>query len=168
MIGSTSIITAILTCLFIPLIHIIINNYYLNSIKNYSLIISSLIPYIFWYLLLYYFNNNINRNDILIGIFTILSLTLVYIEFYSMITRGFSLQIMESIKHKPKNIEHIISSYSGNKGPSWLIEKRINGLEVLNLIKRVDNNLIMSNMFTILITLFFILYKNIFNLKKGG
>jgi hypothetical protein len=85
-----------------------------------------------------------------------------------MITRGFSLQIMQSIKNSANNLNGIVNSYSNNRGPTWLVEKRINNLISLKLLKQDGDILFITSKRAKALVFLFIIYKKIFKLNDGG
>jgi len=168
MIGTSSFLVALVSCLVTPLIHVFLNNYTKGMIRNNSLSISSFAPYIIWYIIVIKLNMIQSNIDSIIGILTILSIILIYVEIFSMITRGFSLQIMQSIKNSSNNLNGIVNSYSNNRGPTWLVEKRINNLISLKLLKQEGDILFITSKRTEALVFLFIIYKKIFKLNDGG
>ena len=168
MIGTSSFLVALVSCLVTPLIHVFLNNYTKGMIRNNSLSISSFAPYIIWYIIVIKLNMIQSNIDSIIGILTILSIILIYVEIFSMITRGFSLQIMQSIKNSANNLNGIVNSYSNNRGPTWLVEKRINNLISLKLLKQEGDILFITSKRTEALVFLFIIYKKIFKLNDGG
>ncbi len=168
MIGTSSFLAALVSCFITPLIHVFLNNYTKGMIRNNSLSISSFAPYIIWYIIVIKLNLIQSNRDSIIGILTILSIILIYVEFFSMITRGFSLQIMQSIKNSANNLNGIVNSYSNNRGPTWLVEKRINNLISLKLLKQDGDILFITSKRAKALVFLFIIYKKIFKLNDGG
>ncbi len=168
MIGTSSFLAALVSCFITPLIHVFLNNYTKGMIRNNSLSISSFAPYIIWYIIVIKLNMIQSNRDSIIGILTILSIILIYVEIFSMITRGFSLQIMQSIKNSANNLNGIVNSYSNNRGPTWLVEKRINNLISLKLLKQDGDILFITSKRAKALVFLFIIYKKIFKLNDGG
>lgn len=94
-------------------------------------------------------------------------LCLGYAEFFSMVSRGFSLQILVDVyRHKTVLLEQLLEGYGG-KGMHWMIEKRIRSLELLGMMGRRGDTLFLKK-FGVIVGQAGIIVKQILNLGKGG
>ena len=165
----TFLIFTFLLSIIIPISHIFLS-WKFNFLKLKSKLLISLFLYIIiWFAFSLLFFHNIEINQRTASFSLIIFLYLGYLEFYSMICRGFSLQILSDIK-KNENLskEEISLSYANGKGIDWMIDKRINSIITLNLIYKKNHLIALNNKISIFITIFSIVLKKLFNLGKGG
>jgi len=91
-----------------------------------------------------------------------------YIEFFSMICRGFSLRILTDVYlNKTVEINSINKIYAMGKGHSWLLKKRIDSIIKSKLIYYDGENYLLTN-FGKNISTISIIFKKILKLGKGG
>jgi len=94
---------------------------------------------------------------------------LLYMEVFSMIARGFSMQIITDIyTNNGLTIEGVIAKYADGKGIDWMLEKRIEGIKNLNLIHYNSGGIELRSNFGYLIGKLGINYKKFLKLGKGG
>lgn len=108
----------------------------------------------------------------LMGWITLLAMScfwcLSYMEFFSMMCRGFSLNLMVQLQQKPGlSMETLIREYGG-VGVEGLLQKRLNDLEKLNFIRRENGVLHLSAGAATQIASLTAFYKKILRLGKGG
>tara|TARA_Y100000590_G_C15047115_1_gene761182 strand:+ start:214 stop:585 length:372 start_codon:yes stop_codon:yes gene_type:complete len=88
-------------------------------------------------------------NDLIIRttyLFLFLGVFIIYLEFISLITRGFSINIvMELYKKKKMHKFEIIKFYSNGRGLKWLFKNRCEGIFKLKLAKLNDDNILFIN-----------------------
>mgnify|MGYP006088852885 FL=1 len=110
-------------------INIILLNIFKINEKFLFLITTSLI--VLWIIFddIYLFKNKINV------ILLFLSFKLIFIEFYSLLKRGFTITIIRSIKKKLFYLSDIEKYYSNKRGLHWMLKKRIDGIVFLGFIK---------------------------------
>lgn len=86
-------------------------------------------------------SNEISLLNIIDSLFVLGFFFIGYIEFYSLIRRGYSLKILCELysRNVPMTAEEIAVSYSGNMGLDWFLKKRLSGLVKLGLI-RIDGD----------------------------
>ena len=84
-------------------------------------------------------------NSILILCFSFIG----YIEFYSIIRRGYSLRIMCELYYSgnPMLLEELMDEYSDGKGIDWLLKKRLEGMVNIGLITLEDNEIRLTRFF---------------------
>ena len=125
-----------------------------------SLIISSATSYFY---LIYLDKINIEN----LNVFFFFSLLLIYIEFFSLINRGFTISIITSVKKNFFKKSYIEKIYSNNKGLRWMLKKRINGLFFIKIICVKNKKYNLTN-FGNLIFYIVIFSVKLFNIKKLG
>ena len=119
----------------------IIDNYK-HSIK--LMFVSFVLYFLVWLYLRKYFCNvsNLFFKDYLASLSLIVFISLGYVEFFSMICRGFSLRIMTDIHiYKSVTTEKLITNYAGGKGLNWMFEKRLRSINNLKLIHYKNKDL---------------------------
>jgi len=151
-------------------IHIFLSNIKVINKLRYLLIISFLIYFNIWLLFNYlFFFNNFEISVHIACVSLIFLFFLGYIEFFSMLCRGFSLQIICDIylnnKIDKKNLSNF---YSKSKGIDWMLKKRIKSIHLLGLVNIDNNTIFYKNNFTKLLVKFSVFLKKLFNLGKGG
>ena len=106
---------------------------------------------------------------ILVSISSTTFISLFYLEAFSMVARGFSMRIITDIYlNSDLDIEGICREYGEGKGIKWLLEKRLKGIEDLDLIIQKGPHIKLSSKKAIFLVLFSKKFKKIFNLGKGG
>ena len=165
----TFLIITFLLSILIPISHIFLS-WKFNFLKLKSKLFISLFLYlIFWFAFTLLFFHNIETSYRVASLSLIIFLYLGYLEFYSMICRGFSLQILSDIKQNGNlSKEEISLSYANGKGIDWMIDKRINSIINLKLIYKENYLIALNNKISIFLTIFSIVLKKLFNLGKGG
>lgn len=94
--------------------------------------------------------------------------SLIYMEAFSMLCRGFSLSILVLLKQKPGlNIDEIIKHYGG-VGADALITKRLQSLHKIGLIKETENSIMFNNWAGVIVSRTSLCYKLIMKTGKGG
>jgi hypothetical protein len=80
---------------------------------------------------------------ILTSLFIYLGFLLGYLEFFSLINRGYSLSIMMDIfrRNTPPNAKELEHEYAGGQGLRWMLTKRVNGLTALKLVREKNGKL---------------------------
>jgi len=158
--------------IFIPIIHIAL--IYISRKQNIQvkLMFISFLIYVFLDFIIIYFVY-IDSNNIVIYLIGALSssifMSLFYMEFFSMIARGFSMRIITDIYlHTRLNPEQLIQQYSNGKGIEWMFDKRIQGIKDLGLIKEECGQMKLSSKSSFLIVYISNIYKRILKLGKGG
>lgn len=65
---------------------------------------------------------------------------IIYIEFFSLINRGFTISILTSLDHNKFKLKDIEKKYSGKKGLKWMLQKRVDGMLYFDVIKIINTN----------------------------
>ncbi len=122
------------------------------------------------FFIIYIFDlNNLSYKDFLASVSIMIFFSLGYMEFFSMICRGFSLRIMTDIYlNKSITKESLITNYADGKGLDWMLTKRLRSIQKLGLINIDGKNLCLvypKGYFCAYVT---IILKKLLNLKKGG
>ena len=165
----TFLIIIFLLSIIIPISHIFLSWKFYFLKLNIKLFISLFLYLIIWFAFTLLYFHNIETNLRVASLSLIIFLYLGYLEFYSMICRGFSLQILSDIKQNGKlSKEEISLSYANGKGIDWMIDKRINSIITLNLIYKKNHLIAFNNKISIFLTILSIVLKKLFNLGKGG
>jgi len=122
------------------------------------------IPFVLSNLILFYFIDEIRFYNFLI---INLSIFIIYVEFFLLINKGFTLSIIASFKKKNKLTHNaLIKSYSNGKGAKWILFDRINNLSKFRLISLNKNmKLTQLGYFLSIILIFF---RKILSIKDLG
>ena len=93
-----------------------------------------------------------------------------YLEFFSLINRGYSLSIMMDISRReaPPNVIELEREYADGTGLGWMLTKRLNGLKALRLVKEEDGHLILKSGWPERFACFFIWAKIVFSIRRSG
>ena len=155
-------LSGIFTIIFI-LLHLLF--LYFFSFKK---TIHIIVPFVLSNLILFYFIDEIRLHHLFYSSFIInLSIFIIYVEFFLLINKGFTLSIITSFKEKNK-LTHkaLIKSYSKGKGAKWILFDRLNNLNKFRLIK-LNKNIKLTRLGHFLsITLIFL--RKIFSIKDFG
>ena len=128
-------IIILLSCLFaIFFISIHLLFLYIFSLKK---IIQILLPFILSNLILVYFTINTELYKFFTNSFVInISILIIYMQFLSVMKRGFTLSIITIFKKKEKfNYKELVKNYGGGKGAKWILADRLNAINKLKIIK---------------------------------
>jgi len=157
---------------FIPIIHIaLIHSLRKQNIQVKLMFISFLVYVLLDFIIIYFVY--IDSNNIVIYLISALSssifMCLFYMEFFSMIARGFSMRIITDIYlHTRLNPNQLIQEYANGKGIEWMLDKRIKGMKDLGIIKEERGQMKLSSKLSFIIAYISIIYKRILKLGKGG
>ena len=135
--------------------------------------VNSTYSFIFLFLILFFlffdYSNLLNLNYCIFAFCSKLSFLLIYIEFFSLINRGFTISILTSVKAgqrvKEADLENI---YSGQKGLKWMLQKRINGMYLFRVLDKKNNDKFQLLKFGKIVYLLIQISKFIFNVKNLG
>ena len=157
---------------FIPIIHIALIHILRKQDIQVKLMFISFLIYVFLDFIIIYFVY-IDSNNIVIYLISALSssifMSLFYMEFFSMITRGFSMRIITDIYlHTRLNSNQLIQEYANGKGIEWMFDIRIQGIKDLGLINEERGQMKLSSKLSFIIAYISIIYKRILKLGKGG
>ena len=141
----------LVACVSIPILHVVfIRVTKMYGEKGLPLMASSAVCLIGWCLgFLYAWFSNPSEFDTswiphaLTSLFIYFGFVLGYVEFFSLINRGYSLSIMMDIYRRnapPKAIE-LEHEYAGGRGLKWMLTKRVNGLIALGFVIEKDGEL---------------------------
>lgn len=152
----------------LPIIHIVIIRL-LRKLPNH--VVYMFVSFVFYSTVVVYYNHTIHNgftSPTATSMACIVIICLLYAEFFSMVCRGFSLQIMVDIFTGEKTeLKDLINGYAG-KGIHWLLKKRIASLKSLGLIVATEKHIILSNWTALIIGRIGLGFKNLFNLPHGG
>ena len=96
-----------------------------------------------------------------------LGLWIALIEFYLLLTRGFSVSIILTIdKYKELEIEDLKNKYA-DKGLEWFCKNRINGLNQINFIFFKNNKYFLKNNFISYLVKTLIFFRKFYYLDKN-
>ena len=97
------------------------------------------------------------------------TICLVYMELFSMLCRGFSLAIVAVLfDNGPMKTEEICALYGGGRGMAWMIEKRIDSIEKMGLVRRESGRLRVHSFAGVLIGRSAGFYKELIKIGPGG
>lgn len=96
-----------------------------------------------------------------------LSFFFIFLEFYSLITRGFSISLILTIKNNSLNNtkKKLIANYA-EKGLDWFTANRIEGLAKFKFIKIKDKKYYLKKGLSLTIFNFLLFLKEFYNLQK--
>jgi len=158
--------------ILIPIFHILLINIFRIDGLHIKLMFVSFLLYIFVGIIItqVIFQGS---NEIIMYYITSLStsvfMCLFYMEAFSMIARGFSMRIVTDLFiQKSLSPEKLMEDYADGKGINWMLEKRINGIENLNLITKQSNNITLSSNYSFFIAYISLNFKKILKLGRGG
>lgn len=102
------------------------------------------------------------------GLGTMGFFSLGYLECFSMLCRGFSLQlIVDCFERGPQTHEEAAAEYAG-RGVAWLFEKRVETLERLRMVEQRDGSLTLRSPRGFLAGRIGLLMKSLLRLGAGG
>lgn len=100
-------------------------------------------------------------------LFLNLSFFIVFLEFYSLITRGFSISLVLTLKNNFSiNTKNKLLNNYADKGIDWLTQNRIDGLININFLRKKNDYYYINNSFFFILFKILIVVKKIFNLQK--
>ena len=155
---------------FIFINHVLLCNFFYNLEKKIFFMFINFIIYfmIFLLIIIYYDYFKLNL-EFFSSISIIIFFCLGYMEFFSMVCRGFSLRILTDIyKYKGTNKKNIINRYADNKGIDWLFKKRLKSIEKLNLINFVDDKIYINTSRGIIVAYITFYLNKLFLIKSSG
>ena len=111
--------------------------------------------------------HTLNFSSFLGGIYTVLFIILGYAECFSMLSRGFSLQILVDVyTYRFRSQDQLMNEYSG-KGVEFLLQKRIETLKTLRFLEEHANVLVLTKR-GLIVGKAGLIIKNVLRLGKGG
>lgn len=172
---SKPIILMIFCCLSISPIHIFlirVMKRYGESAKPliWSYVFSLMVWIIGLFILGAIYSSEISLLSFFSALFIYIGFSIGYLEFFSLINRGYSLSIVMDIAKTPSGLteKELISSYAGGKGLKWMLDKRIQGLNRLKLIKITDGKMFLGEKKVLILVRLLKLGKSLFSLSKSG
>ncbi|MEM6796371.1 MAG: hypothetical protein AAF725_20535, partial [Acidobacteriota bacterium] len=97
----------------------------------------------------------------------LLALWLGWFQIYSVLRRGFSLQLMVELESGPLSLAELGEAYAGGRGLGWLLAKRVDGLDALGLARKERDALCLTPR-GLAVARIAGLYKNLFGIGAGG
>jgi len=164
---SSSMILIIISILITITSHLIIINFLkIYGEKKGPIIASTFIGILFWFSMIQTYPKE-NINNYWSSVFLYVAFIVCYIEFFFLINRGYSLNLLSEISNNQEiSKKELANIYGGGKGLKWMFEKRIDNLINLNLIK-VKSNKVFLKKHLILVSILFYCTK-FFGIKKSG
>jgi hypothetical protein len=113
--------------ILIPLFHILLLRLLRNSaIAVRAMFICFGIYLSLWAITWHFFVPHATFRQYVGGLSTTIAFCLTYMQFFSLLCRGFSIRlVLDIFDAKTSTLKQIIGGYNGGRGPEWLIEKRI-------------------------------------------
>ena len=132
--------------------------------------ISFILYFLIWVFLYFYFlDNKVDYLNFFACISLLISICLIYMEFFSMICRGFSLQILTDIYlNQNINKENIKQNYSNGKGLDWLLLKRLDTIKKINLVTINKDMISLKNPHGYFLSKIVKFFYKIFLINRGG
>lgn len=155
-------LSGIFTIIFI-LLHLLF--LYFFSFKK---TIHIIVPFVLSNLMLFYFIDEIRLHHLFYSSFIInLSIFIIYVEFFLLINKSFTLSIITSFKKK-NALTHkaLIKNYSNGKGAKWILFDRLNNLNKFRLIN-LNKNIKLTRLGHFL-SIVLIFLRKIFSIKDFG
>lgn len=95
--------------------------------------------------------------------------SLGYMEFFSMLCRGFSLTILSDLQgSSPKSLEEILDQYGSGQGGRWLFRKRLEGLLRSGMVVDAEGKIRLHSDVGRCLSAATARYKGLLKLGKGG
>ncbi len=175
--------SAIIASFLLPIFHLLILRIPgpkegSKQIKFYfiiSLAISIISYFIIRYYLCNYWVDDYQKNygsyyDEINSILILCFFFIGYIEFYSIIRRGYSLRIMCELYYSghPMSLKELMDEYSDGKGIDWLLKKRLDGMVNIGLITIEDNEIRLTKVFGKIAALIAIFATRLLGFKSLG
>jgi hypothetical protein len=84
--------------------------------------------------------------EIAIGAMVIGSAVLVYLEIWSLLSRGYTLALIVAIHRSggPLTADELARRYRGGEGLEWIMRHRLAGLEAAGLVQRTGDQLVLT------------------------
>jgi hypothetical protein len=84
--------------------------------------------------------------EIAMGAMVIGSAVLVYLEIWSLLSRGYTLALIVAIHQSggPLTADELARRYRGGEGLEWIMRHRLAGLEAAGLVKRTGDQLVLT------------------------
>ncbi len=150
--------------------NVIVSNFFINLDIRINYFIGIFVYIICQLLILFFYFFSILSSSYYLAIISLnILIFLGYFELLSMLSRGFSLQIITDVyKKKLVNYNNIHEIYSEDRGINWLLEKRLDTLKKVGLLKIKDKNLSINGKFNFYLIYLSIVLKNLFSIGRGG
>ena len=86
------------------------------------------------------------RSEICVGLMILGAESLVYLEVWSLLSRGYTLALLITLyrAERPLDDAELARSYRGGSGLSWIMEHRLSGLISAGLVREDDGMLILT------------------------
>jgi len=141
-----------------------------QSLGQQSLLLAGVAYGVAWVALSFVFwGAELRLSQSIAGLATVGFVLLAWMQVYSQIGRGFSLRILVDIDRcAGLDIEGILREYSDGRGAQWLIDKRLEGLEQVDLAHRDGGDLVLVPPNGAWAGRFGILFKRILKPEQGG
>ena len=168
----------IMTCCSIPLLHVVI----IRITKSYGesarpLLFSCAVSLLCWIGMLFYMLTftqlEISTNFIAscaTSLFIYFGFVLGYLEFFSLINRGYSLSIMMDISRRtiPPSISELENEYADGRGLRWMLTKRVKGLSALKLVTENNKQIVLNKGWSTYVARILYKAKILFSIKGSG
>jgi hypothetical protein len=86
--------------------------------------------------------------EVIIGAMVIGSAVLVYLEIWSLLSRGYTLALVVTIHQAGGTLTapELARRYRGGEGLEWIMRHRLAGLEAAGLVRRTDDRLVLTGL----------------------
>ena len=93
-----------------------------------------------------------------------------YMEFFSLVVRGFSLHLMSTLYFSKRSMstKELMTAYASGHGMDWLVEKRLRSMEAVSLIRRDTKMIEIGSPKARMIGHFGIQFKKFLRMGSGG
>ena len=85
-------------------------------------------------------------SDVLLGFMAMAAATLVYLEIWALLSRGYTLSLLLALLRAdgPMSPERLAAVYRGGEGLGWVFRHRLSGLVKAGLVERKDGTLVLK------------------------
>jgi hypothetical protein len=137
---SVSVFWAFFSCFLFPLF--LYASQFIRSIHDkhaLRFVICTAISIVLWLLLAMVFNSKakpIEFIDLVLGLAVICCSTILYLQVWGLLTRGYTLAILRTLleSNKPLNATEIGAAYRNFEGLDWIMKHRMQGLHASGMI----------------------------------
>ena len=167
-----AVLSSVVLSLIIPVVHIALIRVLRRPDISVRLMFVSFVVYVCLALsAICYLNGTLQipATTLVGGLSTSVFMCLFYMEAFSMIARGFSMQIITDIQlSNGLTLDGVVENYGEGRGTEWMLAKRIEGIKKLNLIRCNDREMTLQAPYGYLLARLSVRYKRILKLGKGG
>ena len=89
-----------------------------------------------------FFDFSLSREDVLVGIAILISMILLFLEAWALLSRGYTLGLLLTLLERgPLSVSQLASSYRSGDGLEWVMKHRLEGLSGAGLVRLCDGTI---------------------------